>query len=57
MPKKKATNNITVMRNSLKYKDFIATVQYSEEDEAFIGHIEGITSAVSFEGQSVKTSI
>ena len=38
----------------MKYKDFIATVKYSEEDEAFIGRIEGISSVVSFEGQSVE---
>ena len=37
----------------LKYKDFIATVKYSEEDEVFIGRIEGINSVVSFEGESV----
>ena len=42
------------MDNILKYNDFIATVKYSEEDEAFIGRIEGIDSVVSFEGQSVK---
>jgi predicted HicB family RNase H-like nuclease len=42
------------MENILKYKNFIATVKYSEEDEAFIGKIEGIHSVVSFEGQSVK---
>jgi predicted HicB family RNase H-like nuclease len=42
------------MDNILKYNDFIATVKYSEEDEAFIGRIEGISSVVSFEGQSVK---
>jgi predicted HicB family RNase H-like nuclease len=41
------------MNNILKYKDFIATVHFSEEDEAFIGHIEGIDSVVSFEGESV----
>ena len=41
------------MDNILKYKDFIATVKYSDEDEAFIGKIEGINSVVSFEGQSV----
>ncbi|MDR0832894.1 MAG: type II toxin-antitoxin system HicB family antitoxin [Candidatus Symbiothrix sp.] len=41
------------MENILKYKDFIATVKYSEEDEAFVGRIEGIKSVVSFEGQSV----
>ena len=42
------------MDNTLKYKNFIATVKYSEEDEAFIGRIEGINSVVSFEGQSVE---
>ena len=42
------------MDNVLKYKNFIATVKYSEEDEAFIGRIEGINSIVSFEGQSVE---
>ncbi len=41
------------MDNVLKYKDFIATVKYSDDDETFIGHIEGINSVVSFEGQSV----
>ncbi|MDR3286330.1 MAG: type II toxin-antitoxin system HicB family antitoxin [Prevotellaceae bacterium] len=42
------------MDNILKYKDFIATVKYSDEDESFIGRIEGIDSVVSFEGQSVE---
>lgn len=42
------------MDNILKYKDFISTVRYSEEDNAFIGRIEGIDSIVSFEGQSVE---
>ena len=42
------------MNNILKYKDYIATVQYSEEDESFIGHVEGIDSVVSFEGQTVN---
>jgi predicted HicB family RNase H-like nuclease len=42
------------MDNVLRYKNFIATVKYSEEDEAFIGRIEGIHSVVSFEGQSIE---
>jgi len=42
------------MDSILKYNDFIATVKYSEADEAFIGRIEGINSVVSFEVQSVK---
>jgi predicted HicB family RNase H-like nuclease len=43
-----------VMDNVLKYKNFIATIRYSEEDGAFIGRIEGINSVVSFEGQSIE---
>jgi predicted HicB family RNase H-like nuclease len=46
--------NKTIMSNMLKYKNFVATVRYSEEDESFIGRIEGIDSVVSFEGQSVE---
>ena len=42
------------MDNILRYKNFVATVKYSEEDEAFIGRIEGINAVVSFEGQSVS---
>jgi predicted HicB family RNase H-like nuclease len=42
------------MDNILKYKNFIASIKYSTEDEAFIGKIEGINSVVSFEGQSVE---
>jgi len=39
--------------NTLKYKEFIASIRYSEEDEVFVGKIEGINSVVSFEGESV----
>jgi predicted HicB family RNase H-like nuclease len=42
------------MDNILKYKNLIASIKYSTEDEAFIGRIEGINSVVSFEGQSVE---
>jgi predicted HicB family RNase H-like nuclease len=42
------------MDNVLKYNNFIATVKYSDEDEAFIGRIEGINSVVSFEGQTIQ---
>jgi predicted HicB family RNase H-like nuclease len=41
------------MNDVLKYKNFIASVKYSDEDEAFIGRVENIPSVVSFEGQSV----
>ena len=42
------------MNKALKYKNLIAAIQYSKEDEAFIGRIEGIDSVVSFEGQNIE---
>ena len=39
--------------NILKYKGFIGTVAYSEEDDVFFGKIEGINGLVNFEGTSV----
>jgi len=41
------------MKDVLKYKDFIATVHYSEEDEVLYGKIKGIDDSVTFEGSSV----
>lgn len=41
------------MDNSLKYKDFIGTVNFSTADGVFYGKIEGIKSMVSFEGKTV----
>ncbi|OAV71803.1 hypothetical protein Barb7_00956 [Bacteroidales bacterium Barb7] len=39
--------------NTLKYKDYIGTVSYSEDDEVFFGKVEGINGLVNFEGNSV----
>jgi len=36
--------------NILEYKDFIGSVNYSDEDECFYGKIEGINDLVTFEG-------
>lgn len=40
--------------NTLTYKDFIGTVNFSEEDGVFFGKIEGIDGLVNFEGESVR---
>ncbi|WP_455665596.1 type II toxin-antitoxin system HicB family antitoxin [Phocaeicola sp.] len=40
--------------NTLKYKGYIGTVNYSDEDEVFFGKVEGINGLVTFEGESVK---
>ncbi len=39
--------------NTLHYKGFIGTVNFSEEDGVFFGKIEGIDGLVNFEGKSV----
>ena len=40
--------------NTLKYKGFIGSVNFSEEDSIFFGKIEGINGMANFEGQSVQ---
>ena len=42
------------MKDILKYKDFIASIHFSTDDEVFFGKIEGIGDLISFEGKSVK---
>lgn len=41
------------MKDVIIYKDYLGSVHYSEDDEAFFGKIEGIDDLVTFEGQSV----
>ncbi len=42
------------MAETLKYKDYLATVYFSSEDELFHGKVIGVNDLISFEGQSVK---
>lgn len=39
--------------NTLKYKDYIGSVEFSEEDNVFFGKLEGIDALVNYEGESV----
>ncbi len=39
--------------NTLKYKGFIGSVAYSDEDKIFFGKILGIDGLVNYEGTSV----
>lgn len=40
--------------NTLKYKGFIGSVDFSETDGVFFGRIEGIDGLVKFEGTSIQ---
>ena len=40
--------------NTMSYKGYIGSVEYSEKDQVFFGKVEGINGLVNFEGESVK---
>lgn len=42
------------MNDVIKYKNFIAGVHYSSEDDVFHGKLEGVNDLITFEGESVK---
>ena len=39
--------------NKLKYKGFIGSVDFSEEDKVFFGKIENIDGLVNYEGNNL----
>lgn len=41
------------MKDTMQYKEFLATVHFNADDEVFFGKIEEIDDLVSFEGRSV----
>lgn len=43
------------MDNTMKYKGYWATIQYSDEDECFWGEVVGLkNTSITFEGSTVK---
>src|SRR5258706_7651576 len=42
------------MIDNLNYKDYIARIHYSNEDDIFYGKIIGINDLIMFEGSSIK---
>ena len=43
-----------MVMNTMTYKGYIGSVNYSDKDQVFFGKIEGINGLVNFEGESVK---
>jgi predicted HicB family RNase H-like nuclease len=39
--------------NTMTYKGYAARIEYSDEDQCFIGHIAGINDVVGVRGESV----
>lgn len=42
------------MTNALLYRGYAARIEFSAEDECFVGHIAGIRDVVGFHGESVS---
>ena len=42
------------MKNTIEYKNYIGTIEFSEEDGVFFGKVTGIRSLISYEGTNVK---
>jgi predicted HicB family RNase H-like nuclease len=40
--------------NTMIYKGYAARIEYSDDDQCFIGHIAGINDVVGFHGDSVN---
>ena len=41
------------MKNTMTYKGYVGTVEYSDEDACLFGRIAGIRDIISYEGASV----
>ncbi|MEM9272494.1 MAG: type II toxin-antitoxin system HicB family antitoxin [Cyanobacteria bacterium P01_F01_bin.143] len=41
------------MNSSLSYKGYIARIEFSAEDDCFVGHLLGIKDIVGFHGETV----
>jgi len=45
------------MNNTVMYKGYVGSVDFSEEDQLLFGKVQGIRSSISYEGKSVKELI
>ncbi|MBQ9823127.1 MAG: type II toxin-antitoxin system HicB family antitoxin [Solobacterium sp.] len=42
------------MKNTLEYKGYVGSLEFSEEDSLLFGKVLGIRSLISYEGESAK---
>lgn len=42
------------MNNTLEYKNYVGSIEFSEEDGLFFGKVQGIRSLISYEGESAS---
>lgn len=42
------------MKNTMSYKDYVGSVEFSEEDGVFFGKVMGIRALISYEGTNAQ---
>lgn len=42
------------MNNTMEYKDYIGSIEFSEEDCIFYGKVQGIRALISYEGTTAQ---
>ena len=42
------------MKNLLYYKDYVGSIEYSEEDNIFFGRVQGIQATILYDGASAQ---
>ena len=45
------------MNNTMEYKGYVGSVEFSEEDGLFFGSIQGIRSLISYDGTDAKSLV
>lgn len=45
------------MNNTIQYKGYVGSVEFSEEDGLFYGKVMGIRSLISYEGETARELI
>ena len=45
------------MSNTLQYKGFVGSIEYSDEDSIFYGKVLGVRSLISYEGEKMSDHI
>ena len=45
------------MNNTIQYKGYVGSVDFSEDDSIFYGKVLGIRSLISYEGENAKELI
>jgi len=45
------------MNNTIEYKGYIGSIEFSENDGVFFGKVQGIRSLISYEGSTAKELI